>query len=96
MQSTLKTGNRDSRRVSKTDTNSWKPEYFYTYCPKVFLAESSPRQWKFKGALDRTFTFIADAGDPPKLIEETTDPQGNLVRQRLLNQLNHLRKLTFS
>ena len=94
MQSILKTGNRNGKKVSKTNTNSWKVEYFYTYCMKIFLAESSPSQWKSKGVLDRTLIFNSFIGKPDKLIEETTQPQGDPERQRLLNELNELRKLT--
>ena len=94
MQSILKTGNRNGKRVSKTNTNTWKPEYFYTYCMKIFLAERSPNQWKSKGVLDRTFVFNSFVGMPSNLIEETTDPQGDPERQRLLDELNDLRKLT--
>jgi hypothetical protein len=93
MQSILKTGYRYGKRVPKVNTNSWKQEYFFTYCLKVFLAESSPNQWKSKGVLDRTLTFTAYTGDPPRLIEETIDPQGDPQRQRLLDELNDLRKL---
>ena len=87
MQSILKTGNRNGKRVSKTNTNSWKLEYFFTYCLKVFLAESSLSQWKSKGVLDRTFGFPTYVGDPPRLIEETIDTQGDPERQRLRNEL---------
>ena len=93
MQSILKTGNRNGKRVSKTNTNSWKLEYFFTYCLKVFLAESSLSQWKSKGVLDRTFGFPTYVGDPPRLIEETIDTQGDPERQRLRDELNDLRKL---
>ena len=91
MQSILKTGSRNGKKVSRTNTNSWKVEYFHTYCLKVFLAESSPSQWKSKGVLDRTLAFNSFVGKPDKLIEETTDPQGDPERQRLLNELNDLR-----
>ena len=93
MQGILKTGFRYGKRVPKTNTNSWKLEYFFTYCFKVFLAESSPSLWKSKGVLDRTLTFTTYTGDPTRLIEETTDPQGDPERQRLLDELNDLRKL---
>jgi len=94
MQSILKTGSRYGKRVPKTNTNSWKQEYFYTYSLKILLAENSPNQWKSKGVLDRTFTSTTYPGNPPMLIEETTQPQGNLERQKLLDELDDLRKLT--
>jgi hypothetical protein len=94
MQSILKTGNRYGKRVSKVNNNSWKTEYFYTYCWKCFLAEVSPNQWKSKGVLTRTLLYTSFKGTPSRLIEETTSPQGDPDRQRLLDELLDLRKLS--
>jgi hypothetical protein len=94
MQSILKTGYRYGKRVPKINTNSWNQEFFFTYCFKLFLAESSPSQWRSKGVIDRTLTFTTYFGSPNRLIEEITDPQGDPVRLNLLEELNDLRKLT--
>jgi hypothetical protein len=93
MQSILKTGYRYGKRVPKINTNSWNQEFFFTYCFKLFLAESSPSQWKSKGVLDRILTFTTYFGTPNRLIEEITDPQGDPERRKLLDELNDLRKL---
>jgi hypothetical protein len=98
IQSILKTGYRNNAdsKVPKTNTNSWKQEYFYTYNLKVLLAENSPNQWKTRGIIDRTFSYSAFTDIPDRLIEETTNPQGNPKRQARLDEILDLRKLTLA
>lgn len=98
IQSVLKTGyrNNTNSKVPKTNTNSWKQEYFYTYGLKVLLAESTPNQWKTRGIIDRTLSYSAFTGISDRLIEETTNPQGNPKRQARLDEILDLRKLTLA
>jgi hypothetical protein len=89
----LKTGYDIRGRVSKINLNTYTPEYFFTYCLKLIIAEKSPDQWKAKGVMDRTFQIHCYRGLPKHDIKEALNPAGNKRRQRLLHRLVHLRKL---
>ena len=91
--STLKTGYHIKGRVARTNNNTWKQEFFYTYCLKVIIAERSPSQSKAKGVLDRTFIFNNYKGQPEHDIQEVMNPSGDGERQKLLDQITDFRKL---
>lgn len=89
----LKSGNDFTKRVQKTNTNSWKQEYFYTYCLKIIIAEKSPSRLKAKGLLDRMLVFTVYPGSPQLDIKEVVNPQGDPNRTREYNRLISFRKL---
>src|SRR5918994_1047053 len=93
MMNILKSGNDFTKRVQKTNTNSWKQEYFYTYCLKVIIGEKSPSRFKAKGLLDRMLVFTGYQGVPELDIKEVMNPQGDPYRTREYNRLIAFRKL---
>jgi hypothetical protein len=93
MMNILKSGNDFTKRVQKTNTNSWKQEYFYTYCLKVIIGEKSPSRFKAKGLLDRMLVFTVYPGNPVLDIKEVMNPQGDPNRTREYNRLIAFRKL---
>jgi hypothetical protein len=82
MMNILKSGNDFTKRVQKTNTNSWKQEYFYTYCLKVIIGEKSPSRLRAKGLLDRMLVFTVYPGNPELDIKEVMNPQGGPIRTR--------------
>jgi hypothetical protein len=93
MMSILKTGYDYLKRVPKTNTNSWKQEFFFTYCLKIIIAERSLNQLKARGVNDRTFSYTTYVGDPEGDIKEVMMPQGDPYRERELDRLMTFRKL---
>ena len=77
MMNILKSGNDFTKRVQKTNTISWKQEYFYTYGLKVIIGEKSPSRLKAKGLLDRMLVFTVYPGYPELDIKEVMNPQGD-------------------
>jgi hypothetical protein len=93
MMNILKSGNDFTKRVQKINTNTWKQEYFYTYCLKVVIGEKSPNRLKAKGLLDRMLVFTVYPGNPELDIKEVMNPQGDPYRTREYNRLIAFRKL---
>ena len=91
--STLKTGYNIKGRVARTNSNTWKQEFFWTYCFKMIIAERSPNQSNAKGVLDRTFIFNTYKGNSQYDIKEVLNPSGDKTRQKLLDELLDFRKL---
>jgi hypothetical protein len=91
--SILKTGYHIKKKVAKTNSNTWKQEFFWTYCFKMIISERAPHQSNAKGVLDRTFLLDTYKGNPQHDIKEVLNPAGNKVRQKLLDELNSFRKL---
>jgi hypothetical protein len=89
----LKAGYDINGRISRINPFTNKPEYFYAYGQKVIIAERSPDQWRAKGVMDRTFVLHCYRGQPEYDIKEVLVPAGNRRRQRVLDELLHLRKL---
>jgi hypothetical protein len=90
----LKSGYDYNKRVPKTNSNTWKQEFFYVYGLKIIIAEKSPSRFKAKGLLDRAFGFTVYPGEPQLDIKEVTarherDPQ----LDQALNELLDFRKL---
>ena len=52
MMSILKTGYHIKKKVAKTNLNTMKQEFFWTYCIKIIIAERSLNQSTAKGVLD--------------------------------------------
>jgi hypothetical protein len=93
MMNILKSGNDFTKRIQKTNTNSWKQEYFYTYGLKIIIGEKSPSRLKAKGLLDRMLVFTVYPGNPELDIKEVMNPQGDSHRIREYNRLIAFRKL---
>jgi hypothetical protein len=91
--SILKTGYHIKKKVAKTNSNTWKQEFFWTYCFKMIISERAPHQSNAKGVLDRTFLLDTYKGNPQHDIKEVLNPAGDKVRQKLLDELNSFRKL---
>ena len=91
--SILKTGYHIKKKVAKTNSNTWKQEFFWTYCFKMIISERAPHQSNAKGVLDRTFLLDTYKGNPQHDIKEVLNPAGDKVRQKLLDELISFRKL---
>jgi hypothetical protein len=89
----LKTGYDYNKRVPKTNTNTWKLEFFWTYCLKVIIGEKSPSRFKAKGLLDRTLSFPAFPGEAKLDVKEVINPQGDPELELALGRLLDFRKL---
>jgi hypothetical protein len=89
----LKTGYDYNKRVPKTNTNTWKLEFFWTYCFKIIIGEKSPSRFKAKGLLDRTLSFPVFPGEAELDIKEVVNPQGDPELEGALSQLLDFRKL---
>jgi hypothetical protein len=89
----LKTGYDYNKRVPKTNTNTWKLEFFWTYCLKIIIGEKSPSRFKAKGLLDRTLSFTLYPGEAKLDIKEVVNPQGDPELEQALSKLLDFRKL---
>jgi hypothetical protein len=89
----LKTGYDYSKRVPKTNTNTWKLEFFWTYSFKIIIAEKSLSRFKAKGLLDRTLSFSVFPGEAKLDIKEVMNPQGDPELEQALGRLLDFRKL---
>jgi hypothetical protein len=89
----LKTGYDYSKRVPKTNTNTWKLEFFWTYCFKIIIGEKSLSRFKAKGLLDRTLAFSVFPGEAKLDIKEVMNPQGDPELEQALGRLLDFRKL---
>jgi hypothetical protein len=89
----LKTGYDFNKRVPKTNTNTWKQEFFWTYCLKVIIGEKSPSRFKARGLLDRTLSFTVYPGEAELDIKEVVNPQGDPELEQALSKLLDFRKL---
>jgi hypothetical protein len=93
MMNILKSGYDYDKKVSKTNTNSWKVEWFYAYGLKIIIAEKSPNKLKAKGLLDRTLLIHAFPGDTNFDIKEVKNPNGDPELEKALSELFDFRKL---
>jgi hypothetical protein len=93
MMAILSTGYDYSKKVPKTNTNTWKQEFFFTYGLKLIIGENSLNQYKARGVLDRTLQYTTYPGDPQSDIKEVMNPQGDPLRKKELEDLMHFRKL---
>jgi hypothetical protein len=89
----LKTGYHIKKKIARTNNNTWKQEFFFTYCFKMIIAEKSPSQSNAKGVLDRAFIITTYKGVPEYDIKEVLNPAGDKKRQQLLDELIEFRKL---
>ena len=89
----LKTGYHRDKRVSKINNLTMTPEFFYTYCFKIIVAERSPGQNVARGVVDRSLIFNCYKGVPKHDIKEVMNPTntGGIANKRLLNELKEFR-----
>jgi hypothetical protein len=90
--SILKDGYQTKHKVPRMDSDNKKPEWFYPFCIKIIICEKSPAEHKAKGLLDRSFKIKTFKGYPQYDIKEVRNPQGNKIRQKLLHEIEDLRK----
>jgi hypothetical protein len=97
MMSILKSGYHRSKKVVRTNSNTWMQEYFFPYCFKIIIAERSPSKSKAKGVLERTFIIHTYEETPDYDIKEVLNAEGeghdDNELQALLSELREFRKL---
>ena len=89
----LKVGYQPNAKVPRMNSDLTKMEFYYPYCFKIAISETSPNEDKARGVLDRSFKIMSYKGTPKYSIKEIRNPQGNLERQKLFDDLEDLRKL---
>ena len=67
--------------------------FYFPYCFKILISERSPKEDKARGVLDRGFKINSYKGFPQFKIKEIRNPQGNTLRQKLLNDIMDFRKI---
>lgn len=90
--SILKDGYQTKHRVPRMDNDNKTTEWYFPFCIKMIICESSPTEYKAKGLLDRSFKIKTYKGYPQHDIKEVRNPQGNKIRQKLLDEIENLRK----
>ena len=89
----LKSGYDYNKRVPKTNTNTWKQDFFFAYGLKIIIAEKSPSRFKAEGLLDRALGFTVYPGEAELDSKEVTNPQGDPQLEHALVELLDFRKL---
>ena len=79
--------------LPRMNSNNDKLEFFNPFGIKIAIAEKSPNENKARGVLDRSFKVKSCKGIPDYNIKEIRNPQGNIKRQQLFDEINDLRKL---
>ena len=85
----LKTGSSYYGTVSKINPYTLKPEYFFSYCPKIIVSERSLNQSIAKGVNSRTFPINCIKGSTKHDILEILNPTntGGSENKKLLKEL---------
>ncbi len=92
----LKTGSSYYGTVSKINPYTLKPEYFFSYCPKIIVSERSLSQSIAKGVNSRTFPINCVKGSTKHDILEVLNPDSNVggpQKDKLYQELMNYRKL---
>ena len=90
----LRSGYDITKKVPKTNSNTWKQEWFFVYCIKIIIGEKSPNKFKAKGLLDRTLLFAPFPGDTELDIKEVTNQQESALHlKKALAELLDFRRL---
>ena len=89
----LKVGYQPNAKVPRMNNDLTKMEFFYPFCFKIMISEKSPNEDMARGVLDRSFKNMSYKGSPKYNIKEIRNPQGNPQRQKLFDEMNHLRKI---
>lgn len=92
MMNVLKSGYAYGKKVPKINMTVEKQNFYYPYCIKITLAERLPSQYTAKGVLDRMFTWTVYIGENQYDIKEVQNPQGDQIREELLEELKSFRK----
>ncbi|HJR85005.1 MAG TPA: hypothetical protein VJ772_06505 [Nitrososphaeraceae archaeon] len=91
----LKEGYQTTTKVPRMNGNNDRMEFFNPFGFKIIIGEKSPNENKARGVLDRSFKIKSYKGIPDHNIKEIRNPQGNVTRQQLFDEMNDLRKLLF-
>jgi hypothetical protein len=75
------------------NSDNSRMDFFYPFGIKIMIGEKSPEEDKARGLLDRSFKIKSYKGYPAYDIKEIMNPQGNVERQHLFDELMDLRKL---
>ncbi|HEX7179653.1 MAG TPA: hypothetical protein VF220_08005, partial [Nitrososphaeraceae archaeon] len=89
----LKTGYQPNAKVPRMNNDNDKMDFYNPFCFKILIAERSPREYKARGVLDRGFKINSYKGFPELKIKEIRNPQGNKLRQKILNEIMEFRKI---
>jgi hypothetical protein len=75
------------------NSDNSRMDFFYPFGIKIMIGEKSPEEDKARGLLDRSFKIKSYKGYPAYDIKEIMNPQGNVERQQIFEELMDLRKL---
>ncbi|HEX7179458.1 MAG TPA: hypothetical protein VF220_06995 [Nitrososphaeraceae archaeon] len=89
----LKTGYQPNAKVPRMNNDNDKMDFYYPFCFKIMIGEKSPGEDKARGVLDRGFKINSYKGFPEFKIKEIRNPQGNKLRQKILNEIMEFRKI---
>jgi hypothetical protein len=89
----LKSGYERNARVPRMNMNTERQSWYYAYCFKVMIAETSPAGPNAKGLNERSLVVDCHVGEPEFNIKEVQSPAGNITYQGKLAELMHWRKL---
>lgn len=89
----LKVGYQPNAKVPRMNNENDKMDFHFPFCIKILIAEKSPGEDKARGVLDRIFKLNSYKGYPEYKIKEIRNPQGNNRRQKILDELEELRKV---
>jgi hypothetical protein len=89
----LKVGYQPNAKVPRMNNDNDKMDFYFPFGIKILIAETSPREDKARGVLDRTFKVNSYKGYPEYKIKEVRNPQGNKRRQKILDELTELKKI---
>lgn len=89
----LKEGYQPKSKIPRMNTDNSKMDFFFPFGIKIMIGEKSPNEDIARGLLDRSFKIKSFKGYPDYDIKEIMNPQGNIERQQILDELMDLRKL---
>jgi hypothetical protein len=89
----LKEGYQPKAKIPRMNTDNSKMDFFYPFGIKIMIGEKSPNEDTARGLLDRSFKIKSYKGYPDYDIKEIMNPQGNIERQQLFDEMMDLRKL---
>ena len=91
----LKTGSARNGRVPKINPNTFKQEFFFSYCQKIIISERSLSQSIAKGVITRILPINCFKGQTNYDIKEILNPTdtGGSQNKELMKELEDFRKL---
>jgi len=91
--SMLKEGYRQNSKVPRMNNDNSKMDFYFPFCFKIMIGETSPSELKARGILDRTFLQKSYKGYPMENIKELKKLRLSPRMKSLLDELRDLRKL---